>query len=149
MVQQARARNATTVQSGRVDLRQGSVGSLPFRDNSFDKAMAVNSMQVWPNAAAGLQEVWRVLKPAGRIALGFTHHSGQANKGLETALVAAGFTDVRTLEAERGFGVLATKPNAIEGAHQVAAAKLSPKGMLSQTVWVMGIFLHKMEKWNL
>jgi ubiquinone/menaquinone biosynthesis C-methylase UbiE len=102
MVHQARARNATAVRSGRVDLRHGSVESLPFRDNSFDKAMAVNSMQVWPNAVAGLQEIRRILKPGGKIALGFTHHSGQPDKGLETALAAAGFTGVHIVEADKG-----------------------------------------------
>jgi ubiquinone/menaquinone biosynthesis C-methylase UbiE len=72
MVEQARARNATGIQSGRIDLRHGSVESLPFDDNSFDRALAINSMQVWPDAAAGLREIRRVLKPGGRIALGFT-----------------------------------------------------------------------------
>ena len=110
MVQQAHARNATAVQSGRVDLRLGSVESLPFRKNTFDKAMAVNSMQVWPSAVAGLQEIRRVLKPGGKIALGFTHHSGQPNKGLDTVLTAAGFTDVQIVEADKGFCVLATRP---------------------------------------
>jgi SAM-dependent methyltransferase len=37
MVEQARARNATAVQSGLVELRLGSVESLPFDDDSFDK----------------------------------------------------------------------------------------------------------------
>lgn len=49
MVEQARARNSTAIQSGRVDLRHGSVESLPFDDSSFDKALAINSMQVWPD----------------------------------------------------------------------------------------------------
>jgi ubiquinone/menaquinone biosynthesis C-methylase UbiE len=76
MVEQARARNATAIQSGRVHLRHGSVESLPFDDNSFDKALAINSMQIWPDAVAGLREIRRVMKPGGRIALGFTPYSG-------------------------------------------------------------------------
>jgi SAM-dependent methyltransferase len=50
MIEQARTRNAVAIQSGHVDLRRGSVESLPFDDNSFDKALAINSMQVWPDA---------------------------------------------------------------------------------------------------
>src|SRR5438270_6916571 len=80
MVEQARARNATAVQSGRVDLRHGSVESLPFDDNSFDKALAINSMQIWPDATTGLREIQRVVKPGGGIALGFTPYSGQPNR---------------------------------------------------------------------
>jgi hypothetical protein len=57
MVEQARVRNATPIQSGRVDLRHGSVESLPFDDDSFDKVLAINAMQVWPDPVAGLQEM--------------------------------------------------------------------------------------------
>ena len=62
MVEQATARNVKAIESGRVDLRHGSVECLPFEDNT-DKALAINSMQVWPDAVAGLQEMRRVLKP--------------------------------------------------------------------------------------
>src|SRR5882757_4219880 len=37
MVEQATARNANVIRSGRVDLRHGSVESLPFENNTFDK----------------------------------------------------------------------------------------------------------------
>jgi ubiquinone/menaquinone biosynthesis C-methylase UbiE len=83
MVEQAQARNAVAVESGHVDLRQGSVGNLPFDNNCFDKAVAINSMQVWPDALAGLREMLRVTKPGGRIALGFTPYLGQPNRGLK------------------------------------------------------------------
>ena len=92
MVEQARARNASAIKGGRIDLRQGSVERLPFDDNTFDKALAINSMQLWPDPAAGLREIRRVVKPGARVALGFTRHSGQPNKGLREILLAAGFT---------------------------------------------------------
>src|SRR5262249_15866698 len=47
MVKQARIQNAAAIETGQVDLRQGPVENLPFGDNTFDKALAVNSMQVW------------------------------------------------------------------------------------------------------
>ena len=52
-------RNATAVREGRVELRHGSVESLPFDDRSFDRALAMNSMQYWPQAVVALQEVRR------------------------------------------------------------------------------------------
>jgi ubiquinone/menaquinone biosynthesis C-methylase UbiE len=110
MVEQARARNATAIQSGRADLRHGSVESLPFEDNSFDKALAINSMQVWPDAVAGLREIRRVMKSGGRIALGFTRYSGQPNQGLIETLALAGFTKAYMAETDRGFYALAIKP---------------------------------------
>ena len=66
---------------------------MPFDHDSFEKVLAINSMQVWPDAMAGLREIRRVLKPAGRIALGFTIYSGQPNEGLPELLLSTGFTD--------------------------------------------------------
>lgn len=109
MVAQARARNAQAIDSGRVDLRQGVVESLPFDDGRFDTAFAVNSMQVWPDAVAGLKEIRRAMKPGGRIALGFTRHSGQPNSGLPEILGEAGFSSPRVVSSETGFCALATK----------------------------------------
>lgn len=109
MVEQARSRNARAIATGRVDLRHASVAGLPFDDNSFDKVVAINSMQVWPDAMAGLREVRRVMKPGGRIALGFTPYSGQPNKGLVEALDAASFGDAHVVEGEKGFCALAMK----------------------------------------
>jgi ubiquinone/menaquinone biosynthesis C-methylase UbiE len=56
MVQQAKARNVKAIESGRVDLRYGSVESLSFEDNTFDKALAINSMQVWPDAGLACEK---------------------------------------------------------------------------------------------
>ena len=84
MVAQATTRNKKAIERGRVDLRHGPVASLPFADNAFDKALAINSMQVWPDAVAGL-------------ALGFTPYSGQPNTGLaETFTAAAWWRGIKT-----------------------------------------------------
>jgi ubiquinone/menaquinone biosynthesis C-methylase UbiE len=49
-----------------VDLRQGSADGLPFDHDIFDAALAINSMQVWPDAMSGLREICRVIKPGGK-----------------------------------------------------------------------------------
>jgi len=105
MLAQATARNATAA-----DLRRGSAESLPFADNVFDKALAINSMQIWPDAMAGLREMRRVLKAGAKIALGFTPYSGQPKTGLTETLVAAGFMDPQIVEGGQGFCAVATRP---------------------------------------
>jgi ubiquinone/menaquinone biosynthesis C-methylase UbiE len=110
MVNQATARNAKAIQSGRVDLRHGSVENLPYQNNTFNKALAINSFQVWMEAVAGLRELRRVMKSGGSIALGFTPYSGQSKNGLPEMLMAAGFSEVRLVEAAEGFCALAIKP---------------------------------------
>jgi ubiquinone/menaquinone biosynthesis C-methylase UbiE len=109
MVVQATTRNKNAIQRGHVDLRLGSVASLPFANNTFDNALAINSMQVWPDAVAGLREMRRVLKPGGEVALGFTPNSGQPNTGLAETLTAAGFAKAHVVERDKNFCALAIK----------------------------------------
>ena len=109
MVKQATARNAAAIRAGAVDLRQGTVGRMPFQDATFDTAIAINSMQVWPDAAAGLREIRRVLAVGGRVALGFTPNSGQPRAGVTEMLSAAGFDQARLVELRGGFCGLARK----------------------------------------
>jgi ubiquinone/menaquinone biosynthesis C-methylase UbiE len=110
MVEQATVRNARAIEAGQVNLRKGSVERLPFEDETFSSALAVNSMQAWPDAVAGLREIRRVMKPGGKIALAFTRHSGQPKSGLTDTLTAASFSGVRVAETDDGFCALATKP---------------------------------------
>jgi ubiquinone/menaquinone biosynthesis C-methylase UbiE len=110
MVQQARTRNAEAIGSSRVERRHGSVESLPFDSNSFDKVIAINSMQVRRDTGAGLREIRRVMRPGGRIALGFTPYSGQRSEGLTETHMATGFIDAHILEKDEDFRALAIRP---------------------------------------
>jgi ubiquinone/menaquinone biosynthesis C-methylase UbiE len=69
MLEQAAKRNAQTMYSGRVQLHQGSAIALPFDDASFDTVLSANSVPFWPDQLAGVQEMRRVLKPGGLIAI--------------------------------------------------------------------------------
>jgi ubiquinone/menaquinone biosynthesis C-methylase UbiE len=46
---------------------QGTGARLPFRDGSFDGAVTASSLHEWDDPAETLQEIWRVLKPGGRL----------------------------------------------------------------------------------
>jgi ubiquinone/menaquinone biosynthesis C-methylase UbiE len=109
MVEQASARNAAAIRSG-VDLRRSSVERMPFEDGAFDTALAINSMQVWPDAPAGLREIRRVLTGGGRVALGFTPNSRQPRSGVTELLSVAGFEAARLVDLRGGFCALAHKP---------------------------------------
>jgi SAM-dependent methyltransferase len=43
----------------------GEVGEIPWEPNFFDRAISVESAYYWPDPAAGVKEVHRVLRPAG------------------------------------------------------------------------------------
>ena len=109
MLRQAAKRNAEAISQGGVDLHQWCEDRLPFAVGSFDQAMAINSMQVWPDVPAGLREIWRVLKPGGNVALAFTAYSGQRSEGVPSVVAAAGFFDWQVVETDQAFCVIAAR----------------------------------------
>ena len=85
--------------------------SLPFDNDSFQKALAINSIQVWAGPLVGLHEIRRVMKSEGMLALGFTPYSGQSIQGLIEILDAADFTNTRLVdEPSKGFCAPGCKP---------------------------------------
>ena len=87
MLANAQGKAASMGLEGTVVLQLGSVDSLPFAEATFDCACSVHTIYFWPDLIAGLKELARVIKPGGRLVLGFS--SG-------TALIEDGYT-------ERGF----------------------------------------------
>jgi ubiquinone/menaquinone biosynthesis C-methylase UbiE len=52
-----------------IEWRQGSATALPFEDGVFDVALCQQRLQYFPDRAAAMREMARVLVPGGRIAL--------------------------------------------------------------------------------
>jgi len=88
MVQQARKRNAVAVRAGRVEVKHGNVAALPYDDESFDKVIAVETFYFWPDQVANLQEVRRVMKPGGLVALVMEGSKEAPNPQKQVALAA-------------------------------------------------------------
>lgn len=65
----ARKRTQELIVSGRVDVLHGSVSSIPFPDATFDCVTAVESYYFWPDMAADLAEIRRVMKPNGQLVI--------------------------------------------------------------------------------
>lgn len=53
----------------RVDLREGDAQALPFPDASFDTVVCVLSLCAIPDDRAAVGQMWRVLRPGGRLLL--------------------------------------------------------------------------------
>ncbi len=51
-----------------IELQHADVAALPYDDNSFDSANIANAVHCFPDVDAGLRDVFRVLKPEGRLA---------------------------------------------------------------------------------
>ena len=115
----ARRTNAQAISAGRVDVRVGTVSSMPYADDSFDAVTAVETHYYWPDLVGDLREVRRVLRPGGRVVIVAESYRGKrfgaadvlvmrvlGSKLLTTeehraALEAAGFSDVAIFEESK------------------------------------------------
>jgi SAM-dependent methyltransferase len=108
------------IRTGRLELLEGDVAAIPYPDCRFDKGITINTLHFWPDPAAGCRELWRVLKPGGRLVLAvrpkkyleqirFTRHGFTAfdDGELRALLTGAGFDEVR-IEShdDRGMGIV-------------------------------------------
>jgi SAM-dependent methyltransferase len=49
--------------------REGSAGNLPFGEASFDAVVSQFGLMFFPDQVGAIREMWRVLKPGGRLAV--------------------------------------------------------------------------------
>lgn len=59
--------NRKWIDTGRVEIREGSVSHLPFSQDFFDFVTAVETHFWWSDLPGGMREVYRVLKPGGTL----------------------------------------------------------------------------------
>jgi ubiquinone/menaquinone biosynthesis C-methylase UbiE len=67
MIEQARRSATAAGLADRVAFTVGDVAALPYPDATFDLIVSSMSQHHWPDAAAGLRELGRVIRPGGRI----------------------------------------------------------------------------------
>ncbi len=72
MVDAANRRNRHVVDAGRVGLRSGDVTTLPFSEQRFDEVFSIHTLYFWEDFPRAIAELYRVLKPHGRLVLTFT-----------------------------------------------------------------------------
>lgn len=69
MIGQARRRNHAAVRARRVRLLRTPVEQLSLDAGTFDAALAINTVGMWPDPPARLRHIARLLRPGGRVAL--------------------------------------------------------------------------------
>lgn len=65
-VAKATAKVAEYIERGRASVEVGDAAALPFPDEHFDLATAMETIFFWPDIAKGFGEAYRVLRPGGR-----------------------------------------------------------------------------------
>lgn len=115
----SRMHNRRLIAEGRVHVQQASVSRLPFADDQFDLVTAIETQYYWPNLAGDMKEIWRVLKPGGRLMVVAESYKGARYDALlgpmmkllgssrlsrddhRALFLAAGFEGVQILEERR------------------------------------------------
>jgi len=126
MLEQASKANRSHIETGKVKLYQGECLVLPFADNSFDKLCAINILYFWKQPERYFREMWRVLKPQGKIVIGFRDaqqmsrlnfneeiFTTYSQQGVVTLLKDAGFANAYSTDKDGkpfiSYCVIATK----------------------------------------
>ncbi|VYU76777.1 Demethylrebeccamycin-D-glucose O-methyltransferase [Eubacterium limosum] len=68
-VEASKELNKADIESGKMEIHQGSVSKMPFEDNQFDAIITVESYYFWPDLEEDMREVFRVLKEGGTFML--------------------------------------------------------------------------------
>lgn len=107
MLDHAGRRFRREIEQGRLEVKRGDVSRIPYEDGRFDRVLTVQTIYFWPNPAAGLREIYRVLRSGGQLVVAtatkeemekrsWTAHGFRkfADEELEDLLRAARFADV-------------------------------------------------------
>jgi ubiquinone/menaquinone biosynthesis C-methylase UbiE len=105
MVRMARRRCLNLAGKGLVELMVGDSRRLPYADTSFDKVLCVHTIYFWEEPIKDLCEMFRVLRPGGRLVLGFRAKSdkGSTTDFPETVYSFYSIDEVSTLLVSAGF----------------------------------------------
>lgn len=107
MLREASIVQSDAIASGKLDLQLASTATIPFADDTFDAICTGNTLYFWKDPASEIKEVYRVLKPGGRLILGIRTKSKMElapftafgfklyeRADVETLMNSAGLTDL-------------------------------------------------------
>ena len=110
MLREAEAKLRARRLLGRVALREGEAGALPWSDESFDMATCLEALEFFPRPRQALRELARVLRPGGALLIskypdGWARAlpgKGITARTLERLLAQFGMRDARVLAWQPG-----------------------------------------------
>lgn len=113
-VKKSKKLNKKGIKNNKVQIDNGSVSNLPYKDDVFDLVTAVETYYFWPDKINDLKEIYRTLKPKGNLLIIFEmlQRENEPNKWAEVEklaeikapteseirenLLKAGFSNIKT-----------------------------------------------------
>ena len=75
----AQKKNRNHINKGKVKIHLGDIDEVRFDDNCFDKIYSVNTIYFWKNPDTTISNICRILKPEGKLFIGF-HDKSEMEK---------------------------------------------------------------------
>jgi ubiquinone/menaquinone biosynthesis C-methylase UbiE len=132
MVNEATILNKSFIDAKKVTFVNGSIENLPFNDNSIDYVTTTNTVYFWPNLKENAKEIYRVLKPNGKVLIGYrpkelmnkielTKHGFNkfTKKEIEDLLNDTGFLEINTTIISEPDLDFDGKPMKMEGLYSI------------------------------
>jgi SAM-dependent methyltransferase len=104
MVALARRKNKKHIADGKVVIHRGNVDEIPHRAETFTQICSVNTIYFWPHPNTTSQKIAHLLKPGGKLSLGFEDIAQLRKRRLDTGVFRFySVFDVEKLVIEAGF----------------------------------------------
>jgi len=117
MIRLARSRLRHRIEAGAAEISLATSSALPYPDARFDAALAVHVLYFWKDAIADLREIRRVLRPGGRLLLGYRPRDAESLAELPaTVYVLRSVDETEELLAQAGFSAIRSTEDSIGNA---------------------------------
>ena len=104
MANMAEKRNRKYIAKGRVKIVLGDFDQVEYQENDFDKICCANTIYFWPDAEYSVGKIQRILKPGGKLVLGFEDKAELEKRPLDPSVFSMyDKNDVEQLLTDAGF----------------------------------------------
>ena len=86
MVSAAKRKNREWIRKKTVQLHQGDVDTAEFEPKVFDTVFSVNTLYFWKNPETTVSRMCRIIKPGGKLVIGFHHKQDMEQMPLNRAV---------------------------------------------------------------
>lgn len=104
MVANASVRLREWIKTNQLNIHHGNIESLPYADAHFNKACSVNTIYFWSDLVKCFAELSRVIKPGGKLIIGFTNDKDIVGAGLDKrGFLIYSIDDLKTALTSQNF----------------------------------------------